>query len=335
MAFIEDFEISTDSGMQAAYVTNDGYGNTGGTITTDGLYKVHTFLIGDTGTNFVPIKAGNVEVLVVAGGGGGSDNGGGGAGGVLYSASFAVTAQAYTITVGAGGNAGPNDGQGTKGANSVFSSLTAYGGGTGTIYQGTTNNLTNGGSGGGGAADVDGGTGVDGQGYKGGHGVNNYFAGGGGGAGEAGKDSAGTVSGAGGAGVSTYSALLIAANAGVDISGTHWIGGGGGGGASGGTRGLGGNGGGGNGGCGIGTAGLPSAGVAGSGGGGGGGDGNPGADYLPQAGGSGIVIIRCLASDFSTLQSYSESTIKTQGSYALKAVAAITDSLNKTLTKTF
>ena len=35
------------------------------------------------------------------------------------------------------------------------------------------------------------------------------------------------------------------------------------------------------------------------------------------------------------LQSYSESTIKTQGSYALKAVAAITDSLNKTLTHTF
>ena len=35
------------------------------------------------------------------------------------------------------------------------------------------------------------------------------------------------------------------------------------------------------------------------------------------------------------LQSYSESTIKTQGSYALKAVAAQTDSLNKTLTHTF
>jgi hypothetical protein len=42
-------------------------------------------------------------------------------------------------------------------------------------------------------------------------------------------------------------------------------------------------------------------------------------------------------SDLGTkfLQSYSESTIKTQGSYALKVVAAQTDSLNKTLTKTF
>jgi len=35
-----------------------------------------------------------------------------------------------------------------------------------------------------------------------------------------------------------------------------------------------------------------------------------------------------------TLQCYSESTIKQQGSYSLKGVAAITDSLNKTLTRT-
>lgn len=34
------------------------------------------------------------------------------------------------------------------------------------------------------------------------------------------------------------------------------------------------------------------------------------------------------------LQSYSEATIKTQGSYALKVEAAVTDSLNKTLTRT-
>jgi len=45
-----------------------------------------------------------------------------------------------------------------------------------------------------------------------------------------------------------------------------------------------------------------------------------------------------IGSDFLNgggLQSYSESTIKTQGSYALKVVAAQTDSLNKTLTHTF
>ena len=41
-----------------------------------------------------------------------------------------------------------------------------------------------------------------------------------------------------------------------------------------------------------------------------------------------------VASDSTPLQSYSESTIKTQGSYALKAIAAQTDSLNDTLTRT-
>lgn len=45
--------------------------------------------------------------------------------------------------------------------------------------------------------------------------------------------------------------------------------------------------------------------------------------------------LEMLELNLSSLQSYSESTIKTQGSYSLKAVAAATDSLNKTLTKTF
>ena len=41
---------------------------TGGTITTDGNYKVHSFTSSGT---FTPSGSGNVEVLVVAGGGGG------------------------------------------------------------------------------------------------------------------------------------------------------------------------------------------------------------------------------------------------------------------------
>jgi hypothetical protein len=40
------------------------------------------------------------------------------------------------------------------------------------------------------------------------------------------------------------------------------------------------------------------------------------------------------AGTVKTLQSYSESTIKTQGSYALKGIALVTASLNKTLTRT-
>lgn len=42
-----------------------------------------------------------------------------------------------------------------------------------------------------------------------------------------------------------------------------------------------------------------------------------------------------VSNDASNFQSYSESTIKQQGSYSLKVVAAQTDSLNDTLTKTF
>ena len=61
--------------------------------------------------------------------------------------------------------------------------------------------------------------------------------------------------------------------------------------------------------------------------------------YFGQGGGTttnriSYVDWEMAGSDF-IFQSYSEATIKTQGSYALKAVAAITDSLNKTLTKTF
>lgn len=45
--------------------------------------------------------------------------------------------------------------------------------------------------------------------------------------------------------------------------------------------------------------------------------------------------VKALVSGTIALQSYSESTIKSQGSYSLRGVAAITDSLNKTLTRTF
>ena len=50
-------------------------------------------------------------------------------------------------------------------------------------------------------------------------------------------------------------------------------------------------------------------------------------------GGSGIVIISYIP--YFNLQSYSEATIKTQGTYALKGIAYQTTSLNKTLIRTF
>ena len=100
---------------------------TGGTKTTDGLYSVHKFVLADSGTSFTVSNSGNVAVLVVAGGGGGGgqDSAGGGAGGYQYDASLAVTAQAYTITVGDGGAGGASAGDpsGVSGGNSVFSTI--------------------------------------------------------------------------------------------------------------------------------------------------------------------------------------------------------------------
>jgi hypothetical protein len=69
--------------------------------------------------------------------------------------------------------------------------------------------------------------------------------------------------------------------------------------------------------------------------------GNPYANGLAQYNVGGAWIIPGGTADLyfklyqdSAVFAYSEATIKTQGNYALKAVAAITDSLNKTLTRT-
>src|SRR3954465_2628065 len=79
---------------------------TGGTLTTDGNYKVCKYT--SSGTLTFTAGAGNVDYIVVAGGGGGGEyyGGGGGGGGVVTATGYAVTATAYTIVVGAGGAAG-------------------------------------------------------------------------------------------------------------------------------------------------------------------------------------------------------------------------------------
>jgi len=73
-------------------------------------YKVHTFTTTGNST-FTVTGSGNVEYLIIAGGGGGGGSlsnqvggGGGGAGGYRTSSSSAVTAQAYTVAVGAKGS---------------------------------------------------------------------------------------------------------------------------------------------------------------------------------------------------------------------------------------
>ncbi len=334
-------EYSSDGTAQAAYVTNAAFSATGGTITTSGGYTIHTFT--GSGT-FTPTGSGQVEYLVVAGGGGGGGGwyaGGGGAGGYRNSTSgettggggsaespLAVTAQAYTITVGAGGGGGANGTNGSAGNNSIFSTITATGGAGGASYA---TNGTTGGSGGGAGASNGGGTYTGGaassptQGFAGGNSTTSSTgAGGGGGAGAVGGDGYGPGSHGGGGGAGLSSSITGSAVT---------RGGGGGGGASFSASGIGGAGGAGGGGKGgDGATNNNTAGTANTGGGGGGNGGYSGGAAPGSAGGSGIVIVRYLTTP--ALQSYTEGTIKTQGTYALKGVAQTTTSLNKTLTRT-
>ena len=163
--------IDSTQGWRAIFDdASDNYGSTytsatGGTETTSGNYKIHTF---NSTSNFVVASVGNaagggagVSYLVVAGGGGSGGNryhiqggGGGGAGGFRenehptdsYTQSpldgagdITISAQTYPITVGAGGNAGgggggtgiPDGPAATNGSNSTFSTITSTGGGAG------------------------------------------------------------------------------------------------------------------------------------------------------------------------------------------------------------
>ena len=296
---------------------------TGGTITTSGDFRIHTF----TGDGcFVVSKVGNpsdcggggnqVSYMVVAGGGGsgGDRAGGGGAGGFregkasndTYTASplnapsgLTISAQTYPITVGGGGagdcyagSSGTNCA--TNGSNSVFSTITSAGGGKGAsgLGGGANENGTAGGSGGGGAAGSGapstGGAGntppvSPPQGSAGGSVPSGPSGGGGGGAGTAGANTTSAPGGNGGNGVASV----------ITGSSANYAGGGGGGASNPGTGGTGGSGGGGDG------APAPNsdspaasrAGTANTGGGAGAGNqtsgGNEGA-----AGGKGIVVIR-------------------------------------------
>jgi hypothetical protein len=249
---------------------------TGGTITTDGDYKVHTFLSSDTFTVTNLGDIGTVEYLVVAGGGGGGvystyDSGGGGAGGFRTDTGYAVTAQAYPITVGAGGSSG------SVGSDSIFSSITSSGGGNGGADS--ASGVAGGSGGGSGYAGTGGEATPAGQGNNGGTGLNSSTenGGGGGGAGAVGQSSPDT-SNAGDGGVGLSSSISGAS--------VYYAGGGGGGTHGGSTAGSGGNGGGGNGGYNANGV----AGTANTGGGGGGG----GYQSTGAAGGSGIVIVRYL-----------------------------------------
>lgn len=227
---------------------------TGGMKRTSGLYTYHTFT--SSGTFTVSTTAGIIDSLVIAGGGGGGyDNGGGGgAGGVVWTTSASIAPGNYTVTVGAGGAPAAAGGinPAANGANSIFRTATALGGGG---AGGAAMNGANGGSGGGGSRNYVGGSLT--QGASGGTAFANSASsstnsssegGGGGGAGAAGTPGTSGVLGSGGIGVSTFvnssadetTAFLLGAMAGTDSSnvattpsssGTLYIAGGGAGGS--------------------------------------------------------------------------------------------------------
>jgi len=310
--------------IQAQFVSASG----GNSTTTCGNFKIHTFTGPGTFTVSCagnPAGSSTVDYFVVAGGGSGGDQyyaGGGGGGGFRLSNStcmspgltsplasptgLPVSAQAYPITVGAGGALNPGA-KGGSGGVSTFSTITSAGGGGG-ANSCSPSNGDDGGSGGGGGAVGSGGTGNTpptnpAQGNDGGNGGTSpqgpqgNSGGGGGGASTAGVNStngapqsgnSGTA-GDGGQGSYVVSAGFAGCNGDTGpVSNTRYFSGGGGGGSNstGGPNGAAGDGGGGRG--------APSsqAGTANTGGGGGGGShaGNPPSGG--SAGGSGIVIIR-------------------------------------------
>ena len=286
-------------------------GGTESTYSSGGItYKVHTFTSSGT---FIAESSGLVDVLIVAGGGGGAGAfaGGGGAGGVVYGTNTSVTASAFTVLIGGGGQGGLgwqniNNMRGANGGNSSIFGLIASGGGGGGAFDylyaasATSAQLAQpGGSGGGGGSAQShmspahigavsnqtdypstleyGNSGGDGH----LHGATGYYnGGGGGGAGAVGVTAGAGTGGHGGNG----QAFTIRTGASITYAG-------GGGGSSQGTGfGTGGTGGGG--------AGTATSVVAGNGGtnlgGGGGAGGYSGASNARNGGtgGSGIVIVR-------------------------------------------
>tara|TARA_E500000178_G_C16965247_1_gene728067 strand:+ start:219 stop:1571 length:1353 start_codon:yes stop_codon:yes gene_type:complete len=303
-----------DASLQPAFIAA-----TGGTESTFGDFKIHTFTSDSTFqvTRTAASAPNNViDYIVVAGGGGGGSgtsagSGGGGAGGYRSFTAQPVSVQSYPVVIGAGATGAPPGANpvpaGSQGSTSTFISNSSAGGGGGGSQQGPTPiPAINGGPGGsGGGGGYNGGTGGTGntppvsppQGNNGaaiGPGCN---GGGGGGAGAAAVTGPSPVGSVGGVGVD----ISPSYGPGAGDSGFVAGGGGGGGYTAIGTI-AGGNGGGGDGFGGGGptspTSGVATAtnGTANTGGGGGGAGSQVGPPIGPSmtigAGGSGVVIVR-------------------------------------------
>ncbi len=161
--------------------------------------------VAGTGTWTVPAGVTQLFVWVVAGGGGGGNFGGGGGGQVIVGKPMAVTGGSpVTVTVGAGGVGGTDLAPPTNGADSVFGTFIAKGGGAGgsMTAAGVGSPGADGGNGGGGAPDSTGTAGAA-TGAAGGAAIATADASGNAGGSGAGATSNGTTGVAGGGGGSS------------------------------------------------------------------------------------------------------------------------------------
>jgi hypothetical protein len=126
-----------------------GFSATGGSVTTVGPYKVHTF----TSTSTFTVEGnGDIDILMVGGGGGGGcwTGSGGGAGGMIVKPTHNIIGGTYSVVIGGGGVGHINPGgyggmpNGTHGGDTTAFGMLALGGGDG----GSHNNPYQGGSGG-------------------------------------------------------------------------------------------------------------------------------------------------------------------------------------------
>ncbi len=283
-----------------------------------------------------------IELLLIGGGGGGAGasnnsqygaNHGGGAGGLVYKESVPTNIGAYTVTIGAGGAAPTSltsvEQNGSIGGNSVFGSITAFGGGAGPADGTTSGSIYGGGSEAGYQslipAQWNGGGGTIGQGNPIIVWVNSPSSGSGGGGAwsPATKATQGQFQGGfGGQGTGQFHTWLAATGLGVDVNSRRYVAGGGGGGHSlyYGTpynKRSGGVGGGGHPGGTSGQGTDAIAGVVNTGGGGAGSstNGNFSQSTLASAGGSGVCIVRYPAGTLTA----TGGTITTTGGFTYHA----------------
>ena len=110
---------------------------TGGTITTSGGIRSHTFTSAGTWTLVSPATATISYFIAGGGGGGGCFIADGGGGGGYVTGSTTVSAAGYSVTVGSGGPGSSSSvsNSGGNGGTTTVSGLTAsYGAGGGNIF---------------------------------------------------------------------------------------------------------------------------------------------------------------------------------------------------------